>query len=63
MESNTRKSALRLIEKRSNTLYPDLFDYTLLSADDKPPTDNTELLRLGSITLKVIFDRFSLIID
>lgn len=46
MESNTRKSVMRRIERRGNTSHPDLFEY-ILSVDDKPPTSGAELLHFG----------------
>lgn len=62
MESNTRKSVLRRIERRGNTPHPDLFEY-VLSADEKPPTTDAELLHLGSVALQVMFGGFGPMAD
>ncbi|KAI4597366.1 hypothetical protein KJ359_004472 [Pestalotiopsis sp. 9143b] len=62
MESNTRKSVLRRIERRGNTPHPDLFEY-VLSVDEKPPTSNAELLQLGSIALQVMLGGFGPMAD
>ncbi|KAJ4388091.1 hypothetical protein N0V93_008696 [Gnomoniopsis smithogilvyi] len=62
MESNTRKSVLRRIERRGNTPHQDLFEY-VLSVDDKPPTTNAELLQLGSVALQVMLAGFGPVAD
>ncbi|EMR67655.1 putative isotrichodermin c-15 hydroxylase protein [Eutypa lata UCREL1] len=62
MDSNTRKSVLRRIERRGNTPHPDLFEY-VLSADEKPPTSDAELLQLGSVSLQVMLGGFGPMAD
>ncbi|XXH01893.1 hypothetical protein Hte_008255 [Hypoxylon texense] len=62
MESNTRKSVLRRIERRGNTPHPDLFEY-VLAADEKPPTSEAELLHLGSVALQVMLGGFGPMAD
>lgn len=62
MESNTRKSVLRRIERRGRTPHPDLFDH-VLSADDKPPTNDAELVQLGSIALQAMLAGFGPMAD
>ncbi|KAF3022482.1 hypothetical protein E8E14_010547 [Neopestalotiopsis sp. 37M] len=62
MESNTRKSVLRRIERRGKTPHPDLFDY-VLSADDKPPTNDAELVQLGSVALQAMLAGFGPMAD
>lgn len=58
MESNTRKVVLRRIERRGNTPHPDLFDYILSAADERPPTTDAELLNIGSVALQVTLSGF-----
>lgn len=62
MESNTRKTVLRRIERRGNTPHPDLFDY-VLPLDEEPPTNNAELLHLGSVALQMTFAGFGPMAD
>lgn len=62
MESNTRKSVLHRIERRGNMPRPDLFEH-ILSADEKPPTTEAELLRIGSVVFQVMLAGFGPMAD
>lgn len=62
MESNTRKSVLRRIDRRGGTPHPDIFDF-VLPADEEPPTGNSELLHLGSVALQTMFAGFAPMAD
>lgn len=62
MESNTRKTVLRRIERRGTTPHPDIFEF-VLPADEEPPTDKSQLLHLGSVALQTMFGGFGPMAD
>lgn len=62
MESNTRKSVLRRIDRRGGTPHLDIFDF-VLPADEEPPTGKSELLHLGSVALQTMFAGFGPMAD
>jgi cytochrome P450 len=57
MESNTRKSLLRRLEKRGATPHPDIFDF-VLPANKETPSSRSELVHLGSVALQTMLAGF-----
>lgn len=62
MESNTRKTVLRRIDRRGFTPHLDMFE-SILPADEEPPTDNGKLLHLGPIALQTMSGGFGPMAD
>lgn len=62
MESNTRKTVLRRIDRRGTTPHLDIFEF-VLPADEEPPTENSKLLHLGSVALQTMFAGFGPMAD
>ncbi|KAI1349115.1 cytochrome P450 [Xylaria sp. FL0043] len=54
MEAVTRESVLRRIDQRGSTDHEDYFDH-ILPADSPAPTDERELLHIGSVALQIMF--------
>lgn len=54
MEAATRKATLQRIDSIGSTQHPDFFDY-ILPPGDPIPTDNPELVHLGSLGLQMMF--------
>ncbi|KAK8133654.1 hypothetical protein PG984_005666 [Apiospora sp. TS-2023a] len=54
MEKATRDSVMKRIDQRGCTEHPDYFDY-ILPVDAPLPTDESELLHIGSVALQVMF--------
>lgn len=62
MESNTRKTVLRRMDRRGTTPHLDIFEF-VLPADEEPPTENGKLLHLGSVALQTMFAGFGPMAD
>ena len=54
MEKATRESVYRRIDQRGETEHADFFDY-ILPEDSPVPQDESQLLRIGSLALQVMF--------
>ncbi|PVH95469.1 cytochrome P450 [Periconia macrospinosa] len=54
MEKATRNSVVSRIERRGHTEHPDYFDH-ILPVDAPYPTEDKELLQIGSVALQVMF--------